>query len=70
MDLLGPCESDEFPAECAAWLRTTIEAAVSGVVDAALVALAHALDARLSTAPPDVARRLDEARVRHDAGYV
>lgn len=70
VDLLGPFESDELPAECAVWVHRTIEAAVSGVCDSSLAALVHALDALLDMAPPDVARRLDEARVRHDAGFV
>jgi hypothetical protein len=70
VDLLGPYQSDELPAECAAWVDATTEAAVSSVRDVTLAALAHVLDALLTAAPPDVARRLDEARVRHDAGFV
>ena len=69
IDLLGPYGSDELPAECAAWVHTTIETAVSGVGDSSLASLANALDTLLATAPPDVARRLDEARIRHDAGF-
>jgi hypothetical protein len=70
IDLLGPNESDEFPEACADWVAATTEAAVSTVCDAALDGLVQALDALLGDVPPDVARRLDEARVRHDAGFI
>jgi hypothetical protein len=52
------------------WLSTTVEAAVSGVLESSLAALADALDTRLEAAPADVARRLREAVARRDAGYV
>ena len=68
-DLLGPNESDEFPEACAAWVAATTEAAASNVCDSALDALIQFLDSLLIDVPPDVARRLDEARVRHDAGF-
>ena len=70
IDLLGRCQPDELPSDCAAWLATTVDAAVTRVCDSSLSALAEALDSRLGAAPPRVARRLDEAEVRHDAGYV
>ena len=62
IDLLGPNESDEFPAACADWVATTTEAAVSRVSDAALEALVRGLDSLLVAVPPDVARHLDRAR--------
>jgi hypothetical protein len=70
IDLLGRCQPDELPSDCAAWLATTVEAAVTRVCDATLTALAEALDFRLGAAPPRVVRRLDDAEVRRDAGYV
>jgi hypothetical protein len=70
VDLLGPNESDEFPPDCAEWVKTTTDAAVSRVSDSALEALLEALDARLTDAPPGIARRLDDARVRHGVGFV
>ena len=39
IDLLGPNESDEFPAACADWVAATTEATVSRVSDSALEAL-------------------------------
>ena len=69
VDLLGPNESDELPAACAEWVAATTQAAVSGVCEAALDGLIQALDSLLIGAPPDVARRLDDARIRHDAGF-
>ena len=69
VDLLGANGSDEFPAPCADWVAATTQAAVAGVCDAALDGLIEALDSLLIDVPPDVARRLDEARVRHDAGF-
>lgn len=68
-DLLGPNESDEFPEACAEWVAATTEAAASRVCDSALDALVQSLDSLLIDVPPDVARRLDEARVRHDSGF-
>jgi hypothetical protein len=68
-DLLGPTESDEFPSACADWVATTTEMAVSRVCDEALDALVQSLESMLTDVPPEVARRLDEARVRHDAGF-
>jgi hypothetical protein len=68
VDLLGPNESDDLPAAYADWVAATTQAAISGVCEAALDGLVQALDSLLIDVPPDVARRLDEARVRHDAG--
>jgi len=68
-DLLGPNESDEFPEACAVWLAATTQTAASRVCDSALGALVRALDSLLIDVPPDVARRLDEARIRHNAGF-
>jgi hypothetical protein len=67
--LLGPNESDEFPAPCADWVAATTEVAASRVCDSALDVLVQSLDSLLIEVPPAVARRLDEARVRHDAGF-
>lgn len=69
VDLLGPNESDEFPAACAAWVATTTEAAVSRVSDSALQALVQGLDSLLVAVPPDVARHLDRAKARQEAGF-
>lgn len=69
VDLLGPNESDEFPAVCANWVATTTEAVVSRVSDAALDGLVRGLDALLVDIPPDVARHLDRAKARHQAGF-
>jgi hypothetical protein len=70
IDLLGPNDSDELPAACADWVAATTHAAVSGVCASALDELVRALDSLLVDVPPDVARRLDEARIRHDAGFI
>jgi hypothetical protein len=70
VDLLGRCQPGELPGDCAEWLATTVEAAVSGVCESSLTALTEALDSQLEAAPPDFARRLREAEVRHDAGYI
>lgn len=69
IDLLGSNESDEFPAACADWVSTTIEAAVSSVSDTALEALVRRLDSLLIGIPPEVAHELDRARTRRDAGF-
>ena len=69
IDLLGPNESDEFSAACADWVATTTEAAVSRVSDAALEALVHRLDSLYVAVPPDVARHLERAKARHQAGF-
>lgn len=69
IDLLGPNESDEFSAACADWVATTTEAAVSRVSDAALDALVDRLDSLYVVVPPDVARHLDRAKARHEAGF-
>jgi hypothetical protein len=69
VDLLGPSESDEFPAACADWVAATTKAAATKVCDSALDGLVRALDSLLVDVPPDVARRLDEARVRCEAGF-
>ena len=68
VDLLGRGQPDELPGDCAAWLAATVEDAVARICDSSLSALAEALDSRLDAAPPGVARRLQEAEVRHDAG--
>ena len=69
IDLLGTNESDEFPAACADWVATTTEAAVSSVSDSAVEALVRRLDSLLVGIPPDIARQLDRAKVRCDAGF-
>jgi hypothetical protein len=69
VDLLGANDLDELPPDCADWVAATTRAAVSCVCQAALGGLVHALDSLLVGAPPDVARRLDEARIRHEAGF-
>jgi hypothetical protein len=70
IDLLGPNESDEFPAVCASWVATTTEALVSRVSDSALEALVRGLDSLLVTVPLDVARHLERAKARHEAGFM
>jgi hypothetical protein len=70
VDLLGRCQPDELPGDCATWLAATVEDAVGRICDSSLSALAEALDSRLDGAPPGVARRLQEAEVRHDAGLI
>lgn len=69
VDLLGTNESDEFPEVCTDWVAATTESVVPGVCQAALDGLVQAIDSVLVDVPPAVARRLDEARVRHDVGY-
>jgi hypothetical protein len=69
IDLLGPNESDELSAACAEWVATTTDAAVSRVSDAALAALVSELDSLIVAVPPDVARQLDRAKARHEAGF-
>ena len=68
-DALGAHQDDELPTDCAAWLATTIEAAVPSACDETLAALADALDGRLAVMPATVARRLRDVELRHDAGY-
>ena len=70
VDLLGRCQPGEIPNDCAEWLATTVEAAVTGICDSSLAVLAETLDSRLDAAPPGIARRLEEEEVRHDAGYI
>jgi hypothetical protein len=70
VDLLGRCQPDELPSDCAAWLAETVEAAVERVSDSSLSALVETLDSRLDSVSPRIARRLYQAEVRHDAGYV
>jgi hypothetical protein len=70
VDLLGRCQPGELPNDCAEWLATTVEAAVTRVCDSSLAVLAETLDSWLYTAPRGIARRLEEAEVRHDAGYI
>ena len=69
LDLIGLYDSEELPAHCAAWVRTTIEAAVAGIHDPAVAAIAGHLRAQLAVAPPDIARLIDQARRRHEAGF-
>ncbi len=69
IDLLGPNESDEFPAACADWVAVTTEVVVSKVTDSALEALVQGLDSLLVAVPPDVARHLDRAKSRQEAGF-
>jgi hypothetical protein len=69
VDLLGSSDLDGLSPDCADWLAATTQAAVSDVCRAALDGLVEALDALLADMPPEVARRLDQARVRQDAGY-
>lgn len=70
VDLLGRCQPGELPSDCAEWLAETIDAAVARVCDSSLASLAETLDSRLDAASPRVARCLDEAEIRHDAGYI
>jgi hypothetical protein len=70
VDLLGRCQPGELPDDCAEWLATTVEAAVTRVGASSLAVLAEMLDSRLDAAPPRITRHLDEAEVRHDAGYI
>lgn len=70
VDLLGRCQPGELPDDCAEWLATTVEAAVTRVSDSSVAVLAEALDSRLDAAPRWIVRRLEEAEVRHDAGYI
>jgi hypothetical protein len=70
VDLLGRCQPGELPNDCAEWLATTLEAAVTRVCDSSLAVLAETLDTRLDAAPRSIVRRLEEAEVRHDAGYI
>ena len=70
VDLLGRCQPDELPDDCAAWLTEAVEAAVERVCDSSLSALVETLDSRLDSVAPRIARHLYEAEVRHDAGYV
>jgi hypothetical protein len=69
LDLLGLFPADELPRECAAWVRATIEAAVAQVSDPTVAVLALRLRSALGDAPADVARRVEAARLRHEAGY-
>ncbi len=69
LDLLGLFQGDELPGECAAWVRTTIEAAVSEVSEPAVSVLALRLTSALGDAPRYVSSRIDAARLRHEAGY-
>jgi hypothetical protein len=69
VDLLGPYASDELPAATADWVATATQSAVSDVCEAALDGLIGALDSLLVDVPPDIARRLDEARIGHESGF-
>lgn len=70
VDLLGPFESDELPAELAAWVGTATKTAVATVCDTSLSALTDALESQLAKASIDVVRGLNDAGIRHDAGIV
>ena len=70
VDLLGRCQADDLPDDCAEWFANTVDDAVTRVCDSSLTALADTLDARLAAAPSWIARRLREAEARHDAGCV
>ena len=69
LDLLGLYEAEELPRECAAWLRTTIETAVSSISGPTVSALTSHLRSELAVAPVEVARRIDQAKRRHEAGF-
>ena len=69
LDLLGLYDPEELPGECAAWVRATAEAAVSRICDPAVSDLVQFLRAELATAPAPIARRIDETRRRHEAGF-
>ena len=69
LDMLGLYEGEELPPECAAWVRTTIEVAVSEVSDPAVSMIALRLRSALGLAPADVARLIDAARLRHEIGF-
>ena len=66
--LVGPAEREPLLADAVKWLDATTDAAVIAVCSASLGALVRTLDSLLADVPPDVARRLSEARARHDAG--
>lgn len=70
IDLLGVCPDDELPLEVSSWVQTATDSAVAGVRDMSLATLVEAIDALLAEAPPDVARRLNEAAIRHDVGII
>jgi hypothetical protein len=69
LDLLGMNESRDLPAVGRDWVARATEQAVSTVRDAALDALVTRLDSLLAGAPPQVARDLDRAKARMEAGY-
>jgi hypothetical protein len=69
-DLLGGCQPGDLPSDCAEWLDATVDAAVRTSCESALAALTEILQSRLDAAPREVARRLEDAEVRHDAGYI
>ncbi|HEY7024549.1 MAG TPA: hypothetical protein VH371_06295 [Candidatus Limnocylindrales bacterium] len=69
LDLLGLYQPEDVPPDCAAWVRATVEAAVSDACDPAISALTRRLNAELRVAPPYFARRIDDARLRHEAGF-
>lgn len=67
-DLFGVCADEELPAKTSSWVRTATDSAVTDVCDVSVEMLVGAMDRLLSEAPPTVARRLDEAAIRHDLG--
>lgn len=69
LDLLGLYDSDELPAECAAWVRITVDAAVDLTSDHTVSSVVTQLRAALATAPADVTRHIGDASRRHEAGY-
>ena len=68
-DVLGRPQPGELPTDCAEWVAATIDAAVSHVCDTSLDDLAQTLEEQLEAAPSAYLRRLQEAAIRHDAGY-
>jgi hypothetical protein len=68
-DLLGANEADESSSACAEWVATTTDATISRVSDAALEALVRGLESVLVAAPPDIARHLERAKARAEAGF-
>src|SRR5690242_12978277 len=44
VDLLGRCQPNELPSDCAEWLETAVEAAVTHVCESSLAKLMETLD--------------------------
>jgi len=68
LDLLGSNESEELPGAYADWVTQATQVAVVTVRDAALESLVFGLDSLLAAAPAHVARDLDRAEARQEAG--